>query len=242
MVKPRFDWDAHDLTEIEQFKADCKILFEGPLSDLKDKQRAGLIVNWLGRETTQILTSVDAEINTTQKVFEALEKVFRPASNQTLAHLNFRNMKQKAFQTCDSYMSQLRLALPECKYKHDSNELLKDQFIFGIENKGIQDHLLEEISETDNSVRSLYEARKIESKLAQRKLLGIVTLSTLGVDTVKRGKKNSQFFSDCRYCGKSHDKEECPAYGKMCNGCGGKNHFEGKCTRKSKKKDKSHKS
>ena len=55
LVKPRFDWDAHDkLTEIEQFKADCKILFEvslrsqrtsnrqclfeGPLSDLKDKQ------------------------------------------------------------------------------------------------------------------------------------------------------------------------------------------------------------
>ena len=31
-------WQAHI---IEQFKADCKILFEGPLSDLKDKQWAG---------------------------------------------------------------------------------------------------------------------------------------------------------------------------------------------------------
>ena len=37
LVKPRFDWNAHDkLTEIEQFKADCRILFEGPLSDLQD--------------------------------------------------------------------------------------------------------------------------------------------------------------------------------------------------------------
>ena len=69
LVKPRFDWDAHDkLTEIEQFKADCKILFEGPLSDLKDKQRARLTVNWLGREATEILTSVDAEINSTDEV------------------------------------------------------------------------------------------------------------------------------------------------------------------------------
>ena len=69
LVKPRFDWDAHDkLTEIEQFKADCKILFEGPLSDLNNKQRASLIVYWLGRETTQILTSVDAEINSTDEV------------------------------------------------------------------------------------------------------------------------------------------------------------------------------
>ena len=53
LVKPRFEWDAHDkLTEIKQFNADCKILFEGPLSDLKDRQRARLIVSSLGREAT----------------------------------------------------------------------------------------------------------------------------------------------------------------------------------------------
>ena len=70
-------------------------------------------------------------------------------------------MKQKASQTCDSYMSELRLALPECKYRNDADELLKDQFIFCVYNKEIQDHLLGEIKETDNSVKSLYEARKI---------------------------------------------------------------------------------
>ena len=57
LVKPNFDWECSDkLTEIEQFKADCRILFDGPLSDLEDKQKSGLIVNWLGREATQILT------------------------------------------------------------------------------------------------------------------------------------------------------------------------------------------
>ena len=96
LIKPKFDWEACDkLTEIEQFKADCRILFDGPLSDLKDKQNAGLIVNWLGREATQILTSVEANINSADEVFEALEKVFRPESNQTLARFKFRNMKQK---------------------------------------------------------------------------------------------------------------------------------------------------
>ena len=79
---------------------------------------------------------------------------------------------------CDAYMSELRLALPECKYKNDANELLKDQFIFGIYNKEIQDHLLGEIKETDNSVRALYETSKIELKLAQRQMLGIVNLSS----------------------------------------------------------------
>ena len=95
--------------------------------------------------------------------------------------------------------------------------------------------------ESDNSVKSLYEARKKESKLAQRKLLGIVTPSALAVEAVKKG-KNSQFFSDCKYCGKSHNKGKCPAYGKTCNGCGGKNHFEAKCMQKSRRKGKAHRS
>ena len=69
-------------------------------------------------------------------------------------------MKQKASQTCNSYMSELRLALPGCKYRNDADELLKDQFSFGIYNKEIKDHLLGEIKETDNSVKCLYEARK----------------------------------------------------------------------------------
>ena len=37
------------------------------------------------------------------------------------------------------------------------------------------------------------------------------------------------------FYGKSHDKGKCPAYGKTCNKCGGKNHFEAKCTKKGKK-------
>ena len=88
------------LTEIEQFKADCKILFEGPLSDLKDKQQAGFIINWLGREATQIPTSVEADTNTTDDVFDALEKVFRPESNQTMARFKFRNLEAKCTSIC----------------------------------------------------------------------------------------------------------------------------------------------
>ena len=175
LIKPTFDWrSCNKLMEIEhlKIKANCKILFEGPLCDLNGKQRARLIVNWLGREATQILNSVDAQVDNTQEVFETLEKVFRPECNQMLARFKFRNLKQKGSQACDAYISELRLALPECKYRNDADELLKDQFIFGIHNKEIQDHLLREIKETDNSVRALYEVWKIESKLAQRQMLG----------------------------------------------------------------------
>ena len=110
-------------------------------------------------------------------------------------------MKQGTTQSVDAYM--LRLALPEYKYKHDSDEFLKDQFIFGLQNKEIQDHLLDELSEMDNSVCTLYEAKKIESKLEQHKLLGIITPSSLvGMDAIKSQKKNRSSQDDkCDYCG-----------------------------------------
>ena len=153
LAKPRFEWDSHDrLTELEHFKEDCRMLFDGPLVDMKEKSKAGLIINWLGRDAAQVLKSMEVEANSPDEVYEILEKVFRLESNQTSAQFKLRNMKQNTNQSCDAYMSQLRLALPECKYKHNSDELLKDQFIFGLHNKEIQDHLLGELSEMDNSV------------------------------------------------------------------------------------------
>ena len=149
-------------------------------------------------------------------------------------------MKQNPSQNCDSYMSGLRLALPECRYRNDVDELLKDQFIFGIHNKEIQDHLLGEIKETDNSVRALYEARKIESKLAQRKMLGIANPNLVSVDELrrstsfKRGKDASNSIIDCRFCRCNHKKRDSPAFGKECHKCGCKNHFSNMCKSESK--------
>ena len=67
--------------------------------------------------------------------------------------------------------------------------------------------------ETDNSIKALYEARKVESKLAQRKMLGIVNSSLVSVDAIR---KNSQYGDKCDYCGHSHKrgKQNCPAFRK----------------------------
>ena len=88
---------------------------------MKDEPKAGLIINWLGRDAAQVLKSMDVEANSPDEVYETLEKVFRLESNQTLACFKLRNMKQGSNQSADTYMSQLRLALPECKYKHNSD-------------------------------------------------------------------------------------------------------------------------
>ena len=36
----------------------------------------------------------------------------------------------------------------------------------------------------------------------------------------------------CRYCGRNHEPRQCPAYGKMCAGCGKMGHFRKVCRSK----------
>ena len=72
--KPRFDWEAKDrLSELEQFKQECNVLFQGPLSEMKDPQKAGLIVNWIGRQCTMMLHSMSVNLDKPDTVFEMLE-------------------------------------------------------------------------------------------------------------------------------------------------------------------------
>ena len=71
-------------------------------------------------------------------------------------------------------MSELHLVIVECRYPDIvQDELLKDQYIFGLCIKEIQDHLLGEIAAEDTPEKCLLEFRKVESKIEQRKLLGI---------------------------------------------------------------------
>ena len=84
--KPQFDWEAKDhLSELEQFKQECSILFQGPLSEMKDAQKAGLIVNWIGCQCIMMLHSMGIVLDRPKTVFDNLEKIFRPESNQTLS-------------------------------------------------------------------------------------------------------------------------------------------------------------
>ena len=55
--KPKFNWDALDkLSELDRFKAECEVLFNGPLDESPLNIQAGLVVNWLGSEAGLLVT------------------------------------------------------------------------------------------------------------------------------------------------------------------------------------------
>ena len=58
----------------------------------------------------------------------------------------------------------------------------------------------------------------------------------MSVEAIRKKGKNTHY-SNCKFCGSSHDKGECPAFGKRYNSHGGRNHFESKCTQTQKRSD-----
>ena len=82
-------------------------------------------------------------------------------------------------------------------------------------------------------------ARAAESTAAQMKVMS----SESGVFAVKEQEKGQSEgvpvvtegrIKDCRFCGRSHERRNCPAFGKICAYCKKKNHFVAKCPAKSK--------
>ena len=127
---------------------------------MKDQKKASLIVNWIGRQCAMTLNYMGITNDKPDAVFKALESILRPVSNQTLNRFKSHAMKQKK-QTHDAYMSKLCLSVVGCKYPNAIQEqLLKDQYIFGICIKEIQDHFLGGIKPDDTSDKCFLDLEK----------------------------------------------------------------------------------
>ena len=75
-------------------------------------------------------------------------------------------MKQNQSQSVAVYLTDLRLMIPKGNYHRDTlDDLLKDQFIFGITVKEIQNSLLSKIASDDSMGKCLLETRQVESQI-----------------------------------------------------------------------------
>ena len=176
------------------------------------------------------------ELNT---IFDVLREVFRPIGNRTMSRFKFKSLKQKQGATVDAYLAELKVLIKEYGYDQNmQNILLKDQFIFGVTVCEIQEQLLNDIEDDHDLNHCLQKARKIESPIAQRKLLGLksVQYDSIGNQRSRPKKKfkakdkrpqsrSQSGIRDCKYFGSNHQCRQCPTYGKTCKSCGKKNHF-----------------
>ena len=69
----------------ENFKTNENNLFDGTYKKMEKDERASLVLNWLGRQTTMIIKSQGITSSELKNIFDALTSVFCPESNYTIA-------------------------------------------------------------------------------------------------------------------------------------------------------------
>ena len=181
-----------------------------------------------GSEAGLTLRSLNLTYDEPDTIFNALRDVFSPIGNRNMSRFKFKSLKQKQGATVDAYMAEFKVLIKECGYNQNmQNILLKDQFIFGVTVCEIQEHLLNDTENEHDLNHCLQEAHKIESHIAQRKLLGLKSVQYDATGECGRPKKKKskpkdkrpQFrpqlgVRDCHYCGSNHQCRQCPAHGK----------------------------
>ena len=131
------------------------------------------------------------------------------------------------------------VALVECGYREIDRQL-KEQFIHGLNDKGVLDEIIKELTTKSKDKQTTGEgvlawAKRVEAQWAQAAILSDI-METQQFDKVKlnskqRDNQGRQMVGTtgqrrhCRYCGRIHAPRQCPAYGKMCVGCRKTGHF-----------------
>ena len=145
----------------------------------------------------------------------------------------------------EKFATELKAQSEKCNFL-EKDMMIRDKIIFAVP-KHLKERLLREpeitlkrtidicqaYEQTANNLKEMKQEDKIEKvvKTGFKKPTGKPFKQYEGTRRFNTRPGGANKDGECRYCGKKHtfNKEECPAWGKTCNHCGGKNHFKIKC-------------
>ncbi|XP_048759452.2 uncharacterized protein K02A2.6-like [Ostrea edulis] len=222
--------------------------------------RASILQSYLTAEVLELLETLPFEDPDHRKdadrILKVLEKHFIGVTNETYERYKFNTRSQKKGETFDAFLGAIRVLSKSCNFGMLEDSLLRDKIVCRVNKEHTRSKLLSEtqlnlakaisICKADESATQ--QASEI-SKSADTKEDSIHSINTSRnakhSQRPQRGLTSSQHMrkeqtqrqiNKCKYCGGTHawKKEACPAYGKTCKKCKGKNHFAKNCKQSNK--------
>ena len=232
-------------TELKTFKLEVNNVLS--TYSMPEAEKLAVAKNWLGRkELHYVETLMPAEreaCTMLDGLHDTLATKLKLQYNETIKSLQFRKLVWLESKNVEEWMGRLHVAAVECNYREIDRQL-KEQFIHGLNDKCMLEEIIKELTITrdDDQITSksvLAWAKRVNAQRAQAAVLNtIMELRQFDkVKVVKKPREDSTRhpldlmaqWHPCRYCGRIHMLRQCPAYGKMCVGCGKTRHFKKVC-------------
>ena len=137
------------------------------------KKRA-ILNSVVGAPTYKLISSLFAPAKPSEKSFdeivELLTEHYTPAKSAIMYRFHFHRRHKENSENIGAYVASLRHIARDCKFGETLNERLRDQLIFGVNNRKIQNSLLAQGDDLTMS-KALELAQNMESAFANTKIL-----------------------------------------------------------------------
>ncbi|KAK7106746.1 hypothetical protein V1264_017967 [Littorina saxatilis] len=267
---PRFNWEARDLVgEWNSFKDHVSFMFKGPLKAKSEEEKCSYLMLWVGEKGRKIFstwTLSDEQQKKLQNYYDGFKAYVQPKSNPIFARYKFHSKVQAPDETCEQFVTELKLLVKECEYGDKEDEVVRDRIVFGTKSDKVREKLID-IGKDLTLEKAIEIARVDEMSVKQLKEMNLS--AEAAVHAVRhRERTNAQKTSrscdknkgthapsehrataqkKCGRCGMKHTQDaQCPAIGKECRKCMKPNHFASMCrarteqTHSSKRRNKVH--
>ncbi|XP_041665971.1 uncharacterized protein LOC121524587 [Cheilinus undulatus] len=219
-----------------------------PAIGLENDQRRkiALLLSVAGRSALEVYNTfvfTEDEKDKYDAVIAKFEQYCTPKKNETSERYVFRNRIQKESESIEEYITDLRLKSQSCNFGTLCDSMVRDQIVTGVQDKRVRMHLLKETDLTLEKAIKICKASEgakaqIKSFCREDETAEVYTVQqTDRQTTLKRREpepKQEKETKRCGRCGNKHAPKQCPAFGKDCRKCGGKNHFAKCCFSKKK--------
>ena len=214
-----------------------------------EKIRAATLQACMGEDAQEIMDGLQFENETDRqdadKIIDVMKNYCLGETNETYERYIFFSRNQESEEKIDSYVAVLRNLVKTCSFQNLEEGLLRDRIVMGIRDNGTRKKLLTisklelkkciEICRanetTDRQLSSIACTAEAENKIHKLSLKKSGYKGNKSSTSRNQGAQPKSDAFSCLFCGGHHAmrRELCPAYGKICSKCKGKNHFAIKC-------------
>ena len=206
------------------------------------KFKTAMFLSVIGEDAMEIFDGMDFTPETDRQVLSKVVGKFEEfcigETNETYERFIFNRRSQEENESIDQYVTVLRKLAQTCNFcscLHDS--LMRDRLVLGIRDESIRKKLLQEKKLSLSRAVDIGRSGETTSmRLKELKNKAATSGTDEEINAVKtkrtnneRSRRERETIRSCRYCGGSHRRGDCPAYGQTCKKCGRRNHFSQVC-------------
>ena len=208
------------------------------VTDASKKRATFLSV--VGPTTFQLLRSLIAPANLSDKTFEELMEVlkthFNPEPSEIVERYKFHTRIRRPGETVATYLSELRALSVSCNFGPVLDDMLRNRLLCGINDDQMQKRLLSEPKLTlEKATKIAHSVETAVENVRQLQSVQSVQESQEGVHKVGSSPLHTRERSaiTCYRCGKTgHQSARCRHKGAKCHWCGKVGHLQAVCRSK----------